>query len=817
MNQEFPPLPLVQPVIAERRKDKPRMMPTPAEVIARRSEIAKRLREQVAPLAAHLRSLSDVERKAVFYKLEHEAGVDVGKLGLKPISEPTEHFTIAIPPPRTRSLDGFERNLGKFETGPVTHRGTDSFVQNSQMARIQTIAEGQPKDRLSQELFDAYETLIKKDLVLFEVEMLSVAQGENQRRDELQAIRHALVREIGVQGTLFEHEEIKGTCRAVVRCTGSVFQSLVEGKAWQTSITWFESRPEFQTFHQVVENFDIKKLGMFSSPSPDASIVCVVDTGVTPGNPFLRSVTKQELLKSFLKKAPDNSSDEYGHGSGVASLVSYYALNLAPGAVNEGRVWVAAARVLNENNECEEGELFSKTLEEAVSFFAPLGVKIFNLSVNVRNRLWNQDAKRTVPRRSWIARKIDHLSREKDIVFVVSTGNIPALDIRHLIQDGHAYPAYLSSEEAAILDPAQAALALTVGSIAPTTLAVGPVVGRARAIAEQGYPSPFTRCGPGVRRDIKPELVDYGGNYLLDEEGGQVRPNTGVSVAMASNKLTPAVVYDAGTSFAAPRVAHKLARVQRDLQSLGINATAALLKAVAVNSATQTLDPTELQSLSSSLTGNGKPHLNILGYGMPDADRATDCDAHSVVLYYQGELTPDHIAYLEVPVPANLENSTGAKRLTVTVVHQPEVQRWGLEQYLGTVLKWRMFRGDTSRDEVTGAMSLSDDDEADQPDLPHELPFNLGIQQRSRGTVQHDITEWKNHKATYSSNHYTLAIAAYEKWGRTNPPPIPFAVVVRLEDTARSAEIYSQVKNALISLEIPTRTGTAPKKDAASK
>ena len=37
------------------------------------------------------------------------------------------------------------------------------------------------------------------------------------------------------------------------------------------------------------------------------------------------------------------------------------------------------------------------------------------------------------------------------------------------------------------------------------------------AIAEQKQPSPFTRCGPGIGKEIKPELVELGGNYLIDE------------------------------------------------------------------------------------------------------------------------------------------------------------------------------------------------------------------------------------------------------------------------------------------------------------
>ena len=557
MNPDYPPLGLLAPETAQRRRERSRPVPTAPEVIARRAQIAQRLREQIEPLSAQLRTLSDREREAVFYKLEHEGPIPAKNWGFKPIAEPTEHFTLAIP----RNMERFSAQIDKFETGAIQQQ----MVPNAQLARIQSIAQGEPRDRLSQDLFDRYDELVAAPHVIFEVEMLSLAQGPNQQRDELQRIRHDLTSALGTQGNFFEHEEIKGTCRAVIRCTGTIFRRLVEAPEWQTRLTWFDARPEFQTFHQTAENFSVQNLGRITGPDNDAPVVCVVDSGVASGNPFLRPVTKGELVKSFLRNKPEDASDSYGHGSGVASLVSYYALNLTPRAENYGKVWIASARVLDDNNSGED--LFSKTLSEVVEFFVPLGVRIFNLSVNILNRKWNRDAKRTVPRRSWIARKIDHLSREKDIVFVISTGNLIPLDVRQFIADGHNYPAYLAKDDSRILDPAQAALALTVGAIAPTTLAEGPV-GRARAIAEKDHPSPFTRCGPGVNEETKPELVDFGGNYLRDEESGMVRMNRGSSVVMASNRLTPSVAFDSGTSFAAPRVAHKLALVLADLRSI---------------------------------------------------------------------------------------------------------------------------------------------------------------------------------------------------------------------------------------------------------
>ena len=810
MTNDYPIFSLEQPEIATRRKDSPRRIPLPPEVLSRRKQIASKLKGQVEPLSKKLKQLSEEERKAIFLKIEHERPVSLS--GLKPVAESTERFTLAIP--RTDNLDKLSKKIDQFGTGAIDSKG---FPPNEYLAAVKTIEQGQPKDRLCQQFFDRYDELVQEDWIICEIEMMSLERGKNQQRDELQKIRSQLEQFFasGTKGTLFEHEEIKGTCRAVIRCSGGAFKQLVEEKEWQTKIFWFDERPEFETFHSTLRNFDITKLGDIISPDEDAPIVCIVDSGVTVGNPFLTPVVREDLCKSFLVSS-DNPYDEHGHGSGVASLASYYALNGYPGAENKGKIWIASAKVLNKDNDIEDlndGDepenlrLFSKVLTEVVEAFVPHGVRIFNLSVGIPNQKWNAESKRTVPRRSWIARTIDKLSREKDIVFVISAGNILPRDVRYYYGDQNPYPKYFIDQDASILDPAQSALALTVGSLVPSTTAVGRVA-TSRAIAEQMQPSPFTRCGSGIGKEIKPELVDFGGNYLI-EENGSVRANPGTDVFMASHQLTPAIATNSGTSFAAPRTTHKLGLIQNALKALDIGYfSSALLKALAVNSALYPREYGTFDIFKQAMSEVDKNFwFNVAGYGSADSVRATECDAYSAILFFQGEIKPNTVAYFDIPVPECLaETNRVTKRLTITVVHTPQVQRWGLERYLGTTLKWRAFRGDVEREEIIKAMSSEDDDTGNDNELPKELGFEPKVTLRSRGTVQHGIHEWKLHRTEYSSNFYTLAIAAYERWGRSNPDTVPYAAVVRLEDTSQTAPVYVEVQNIMAQAQVQSRS-----------
>ncbi|MBX3180336.1 MAG: hypothetical protein KF886_23545 [Candidatus Hydrogenedentes bacterium] len=127
--------------------------------------------------------------------------------------------------------------------------------------------------------------------------------------------------------------------------------------------------------------------------------------------------------------------------------------------------------------------------------------------------------------------------------------------------------------------------------------------------------------------------------------------------------------------------------------------------------------------------------------------------------------------------------------------------------------------GDISRDPVIDGMIRQEDegkqgsvldgvanhdDDKPSPDLPNELRFCYGVQRRSRGTVQHDFLEWTEHKAAHSDGHYTRAIASYKRWQRKTQP-VPFAVVVRLEDLGREADVYARVANALTEVKVAAR------------
>lgn len=376
MNKNFPPLFLPAPQTRDRVKIQRNIQfPVPEGILENRKIISENLKAQIEPISERLGEMSEEERKAVFYKLKHEGDISLSGTGLKPIAESTDKITMAVP--RGKNLEPLVEKATEFGEGDLVNQ----IPKNSKLfSNLRTIAEGEPKDRLSQELFEKYDELIEKGLFTFEIEITAnpLLTGVKQQQEDVRNTRKEINDkfENNTRGRILEHEEFnEKLCRVVIRCSGKLFQEFVEEKKWQVKISWFDARPEFRFYPSVISEFDINKIKPLTNPDETAPIVCIIDSGITPGNPFLEPVTKEGFVKCFLntendpdKFTPYDEVKDYGHGSGVASLASYYVLNIDSEAENQGKIWIASARILDGNNECDE-RLYSKMLKEVVETF----------------------------------------------------------------------------------------------------------------------------------------------------------------------------------------------------------------------------------------------------------------------------------------------------------------------------------------------------------------------------------------------------------------------------------------------------------------
>jgi hypothetical protein len=268
---------------------------------------------------------------------------------------------------------------------------------------------------------------------------------------------------------------------------------------------------------------------------------------------------------------------------------------------------------------------------------------------------------------------------------------------------------------------------------------------------------------------------------------------------MASNKLTPALKSDVGTSFSAPRIAHHLAVIAHELRQINVEPSSALLRALL---ATSSDSPNHTHSWCETTLGSCEAALSVIGHGLPSGIRALECSRSSVTLHYQGSLEVGKVALFQIPVPIDLADvGRGIKKIIVSVATTPSVQKWGLTDYLGAELRFRLFRGDENPTDVSAFMALEVGSTQIRPNVGDQSG-ELGITARSNGTLQRECFIWKQHSREYSAHPYTLAIALTPSQWLDSGEFVPVAVAVRIEDeTGVCNTLYASVR-ASVTAEV---------------
>ncbi len=596
MNPELPPLRFPDPLVKTRRREKSRPVPKTVYTQEQRSAMARRAISEIRKVDAMVKKLSPEQKVAVFLKITHDRRLTVEDLRgtkLKFMGEPGEKESLVVP--KSGAFEAIEQRMQKMEEVGLT--AAPKGVSFAETVREITIAD--PKERLSEDLLIQFDEICGKAHFVYEVEVSSFASHPSTRRKDVFAIVEAIKTELanGIHGGICDIDFEESGARILLWSTGAKFRSFVEKCEWHRRITFFDRRPNIKTFSETISSFNVGNVS-FSPPAKDAPTVCVIDSGIAAENPFLKPVLKRKASRSWVHGLSP-LEDINGHGSGVASLAAYHSLAIADGEENKATAWVVSARIMTDDGELDspqldcpdddrkvQAKLLSTILREIIEHFASEGVRIFVLSFEIQGHVWSLADRRQVARNAWVARTVDVLSREFDIVFCCITGNLSPTHIRDLLSIA-PYPAYLGSPLSKLLDPGPAALAITTGSIAHSTRVIG---GNHAPIAGHGMPSPFTRTGPGFGESIKPDVVEFGGNLVTDYVSNAVAANGGTNVVMANNQVTPALQHSHGTSFSAPRVANHLAIIQNDANALGIRLTNPLFRALLAATASPVAD-----------------------------------------------------------------------------------------------------------------------------------------------------------------------------------------------------------------------------------
>ena len=434
----------------------------------------------------------------------------------------------------------------------------------------------------------------------------------------------------------------------------------------------------------------------------NAPLACVVDSGVFSGNPLLSSLI---VAEEDFDLSEETTSDLNGHGTGVAGIVAYgdFCDFDEENRVFKPLVRICSGKVMHDNG--MGGVVFNddkrpeQLVSEAINHFnKEYNCRVFNLSSGDSDRIYGGGRQM-----AW-ASMLDKISRELDVVIIVSAGNVSLPNVPSFYNREDLMKQtrdQLLCDEHRLIDPATTALGVTVGSITryaepdnPSGLTTVPL-----SAGKEGYPSVFTRTGEGVNGAIKPDFVDYGGNFAIRQLGSDdIRwgANRALNEPTLNNTIDKVFKGWQGTSFAAPHVTHIAARLQRALYAqLEEEPSANLIRALLASSAKyvqrEWLDaivPVGHNANKNKQTQDWR--LRLSGYGRVD-DTTLFTDRNHVTLFTEESLDLRQIHLYKIPVPTEFLTLKANKRISIGFAYNPPT-RLSRKDYIANSLWFEVFR-----------------------------------------------------------------------------------------------------------------------------
>lgn len=526
----------------------------------------------------------------------------------------------------------------------------------------------------------------------------------------------------------------------------------------------------------------------------EAEPIAIIDDGIADGHPLLTGAVASR--RAF--PAGHAWSAIGPHGTMVAGLAAYgdFEGPLRSHAPLVRRGVVHEARVLEPHPSLPHRTRFApditehQAVEDAIeTLHREEGVRVFSMSINDPDSY-------SGPHVSLFTERIDELIHEHGVIVVLSAGNHGVEQLSATMDSGdHAqagYPTYALHEKARVAEPAPAALAVTVGSLARSDAPQTPT-GTTRvgdqAIAGRDQLSPFSRTGPGAFRGVKPDMVDFGGNWVVNDTGLLETENVGVGViSLGINESGRLFTVSSGTSFAAPRVA----RVAADIWTSYPDASANLVRALLAVSA-------RVPAAVATQFSDDAARLRAVGYGRPIRDLALQSGGNRVVMYFDGEMQTDTVAIHPVPIPPSFTRGRATRRIAVSLAFDPPVRRQRRE-YLAGEMSFDLLRNVTPQ-AVRQRYGRQAEDRIDLFTDRRRLGLAPGSTRTANSTLQlrHFIPRELNPD---DGDVYYLAVK-HRPAAWASPGTQRYAVAVELvEEQRQDIDLYAEVQQRV---QVPAR------------
>ncbi|NDI85475.1 S8 family peptidase [Undibacterium crateris] len=368
---------------------------------------------------------------------------------------------------------------------------------------------------------------------------------------------------------------------------------------------------------------------------------------------------------------------------------------------------------------------------------------------------------------------LDQIAVANDVVFVVSAGNLPPGAHRPEWKASHTdvLSDLATSFDDRVTAPGDSLFSLSVGALNPRSCTMH--------IAEA--PARYSRRGPGFKGHIKPDVVHYGGH------GAAAGASTELKVVTTDSSI----IWNCGTSFAAPIVAKTMARI--DQLTEGKLSREALI-ALCIHGTS------ESKPLSAKVFD--RIRKDLIGYGVPPAAQEfLNGNPSSATLVFIDTLQPKKDMFFEFDWPACLNDSGSCRgKAWATLVYTPPVN----DAFGAELIRVDMVVALHQRNVRTGKF-----------DVKSKNVFKTGSS--SKHETEQDLIQesqkWNNVKKVQfsskggvgQSSQWQVSLKYLERAEEPFPPEgVPFAIVLSISDLEQEEPVYQDMRASLSSGSVQT-------------
>lgn len=511
----------------------------------------------------------------------------------------------------------------------------------------------------------------------------------------------------------------------------------------------------------------VRRRYQFAKPLDGAQypVVGVIDGGVT-------QVPSEWIIhkSDYLRPAHADKS----HGTEISSLlVAGQRLNGDAICPEPDGCWLADMALI------PRVDKFDQYYRSELDLVRQIEVEVQDAKVAANARVFSfshnfEEPPGGTPTYTELSHGLDRISRENDVVFVVSAGNaIGAKGRREWTNNQVAVLSNLASCSGdRIAAPADSVLNVAVGAINPPNIA--------GAIA--GAPARYSRRGPGFMQLVKPDVAHYGG----------VCGSTSTRSGLQSVSETGTVKDVHGTSYSAPLVAKAIARY--DQITLGALPREALI-ALLIHSAKV---PACLGSFDRS-----EIVRNLVGFGVPiNAQKMIEGSPHAATLLFHDRMMPKKDLFFGFDWPRSLvANGKCRGHAMLTLVYTPPIA----DAFESELVRVNFEASLQRRNPKTGKFEKKCTD-----------TFSVGGS-TSSGAMEKELMEdglkwgvvkqsqYRSVRGAGSSSDWQIALKYLLRTEELFPEDgVPFAMILTISDPDNSLPVYQDMKIGLSARDVLT-------------